>query len=600
MSARTSMRYGRALAAFMAVLLVFFIVANVLLIAEQRTERLEEARRHAQSQLDLVAMFVREALLKRNYETVEQFLNQWADEHVNIVELKATAPNQFLLVRYVRPRSTDNTFSLVYPVRYEDRHLMTLEIVRDFSPIEQSLATTQAQLITGSALFVLVLGLFLWATLRRMALAPLERIEAELSRHRDHLESLVQARTTALRATNEQLQREIAERRQAEEALVQAQKMRAVGHLTGGVAHDFNNLLTVISANLQMLEARLRDQPAHLKLVKAASKGVTRGAELTQKLLAFSRQQPLQPKEIDLNKLLADTTELLQRTLGEDIEIKTTATDGLWYAFGDAGQVQTALLNLAINARDAMAEGGVLTIETANARLDTDYAAHNVEVVPGDYVMVAVSDTGTGMSQEVLAHAFEPFFTTKETGEGSGLGLSMVYGFAKQSRGHVKIYSERGEGTTVKLYLPRTPAGAQPLLQQPAIRKMPMARGEAILVVEDEPEVREVAVTFLRELGYEVFETGDGQAALEILEKNPRVDVLFMDLVLPGEMSGPEVARQAQRSQPELKVLYTSGYTRNTIVHHGRLEEGMHLLGKPYNKEDLAQEIRELLNEHAG
>ena len=387
---------------------------------------------------------------------------------------------------------------------------------------------------------------------------------------------------------------DITARRQAEEALLQAQKMEAVGQLTGGAAHDFNNLLTIITGNLQMLEERLQEDPFLAKLVQAALKAASRGAELVHKLLVFSRRQALRPQPIDLNQLLGGMTELLHRTLGETIAITTRPGRDLWLALADAHQVETALLNLAVNARDAMPQGGRLTIETANTVLDENYAARETEVSPGDYVLLAVSDTGTGMPADLLKHAFEPFFTTKATGKGSGLGLSMVYGFVKQSSGHIKLYSEPDQGTTVKLYLPRAIAAAKQSVEPRSSPSVPLADGEAVLVVEDEPDVRELAVLFLTNLGYRTLAAGDGQAALALLEQQP-VELLFADLVLPGGLSGPELAREARCRYPDLKVLFTSGYAKGAIIGQERLDPAIMLLSKPYQKADLARAVRRAL-----
>lgn len=389
--------------------------------------------------------------------------------------------------------------------------------------------------------------------------------------------------------------RDITEQKRTEAALRQAQKMEAVGQLTGGLAHDFNNLLTIIMGNLQILKTHLKSEPKLYQLAQAAWQGALRGAELTKKMLAYSRKQTLQPKVIDLNQLVAGMTTILHRTLGEAIEIETMQGEGLWKTLVDPHQVETSLLNLALNARDAMPQGGKLTIETANVSLDGAYTASETNVIPGDYVMLAVSDTGTGMSPTVLERAFEPFYTTKDTGKGSGLGLSMVYGFAKQSNGHVKIYSEPGQGITVKLYLPKTQSDiTQASTKRSAERKLPKGR-ETILVVEDNEGVRELAVTLLTTLGYTVLEAPDGHTALALLEQGQPFDLLFTDVVLPGGMSGPELAREAQRRRPNLKVLYTSGYTQNAIVHHGRLDDSVALLTKPYQKEDLAYKVRQAL-----
>ena len=389
---------------------------------------------------------------------------------------------------------------------------------------------------------------------------------------------------------------DVTERKQAEAQLRQAQKMEAVGQLTGGIAHDFNNLLTVILGNLQLLERNVESDEKLYKRVRTASDAVLRGAELTKRLLAFSRRQALDSRSVALNDLVRGMDNLLRRTLGEAIEIKTIIDKDLWPAHVDPGQLENTLLNLAINARDAMPEGGKLTIETANVTLDEAYAAQHSYVSPGDYVMLAVTDTGVGMPEEVLDHVFEPFFTTKEVGLGSGLGLSMVYGFVKQSAGHVNIYSEEDHGTSVKIYLPKSDSEAGVSKDKVAGDDEVPTGDETVLVVEDDAGVRETAVLLLEELGYRVIETEDGPTALAALDEHPDVDLLFTDVVMPGGMSGAELARKVLDLRPDIKVLYVSGYTENAIAHGGVLDEGVELLGKPYLKKDMARKVRRVLD----
>lgn len=385
----------------------------------------------------------------------------------------------------------------------------------------------------------------------------------------------------------------------AEEALRQSQKMETVGQLTGGVAHDFNNLLQIVTGNLDILQRNLpADQPRLARAADAAMNGAQRAAVLTQRLLAFSRRQPLAPERIDPNRLIAGMSDLLHRSLGETVEVEIVQGARIWPVEVDANQLENALLNLAINARDAMPEGGKLTIETANTHLDSHYTARDVEVTPGQYVLISVSDTGTGMDANTLAHAFEPFFTTKEVGRGTGLGLSMVYGFIKQSGGHVRIYSEGGHGTTVKIYLPRFFGDAAEAPLHPLTELIPQgSRDEMILVCEDDENVRAYTVEVLRELGYRVIEAGDGPEALAAIDAAPgRIDLLFTDVVLPRGMTGAVLAAEAQRKRPTLKVLFTTGYARNAIVHHGRLDPGVQLLPKPFTYTDLAAKVRDMLD----
>ncbi len=378
-----------------------------------------------------------------------------------------------------------------------------------------------------------------------------------------------------------------------EAALVHAQKMESVGQLTGGVAHDFNNLLQVIAGNLQLLARDVAGQERAEQRVTNALAGVNRGAKLASQLLAFARRQPLAPKVVNIGRFVTGMEDMLRRSLGEAVEVETVVSGGLWNTFADPAQAENALLNLAINGRDAMNGVGKLTIELGNAHLDHSYVQQHPDVTAGQYVLLAVSDTGAGMSPEVVARAFEPFFTTKAEGKGTGLGLSMVYGFVKQSGGHLKIYSEPGQGTTVKLYLPRT-LDAADILE--AVDTTSFSGGtETILVAEDDDEVRNTVVELLSALGYRVLTARDAASALTVIESGAPIDLLFTDVVMPGPLRSPELARMARQRLPSLAVLFTSGYTENAIVHGGRLDPGVELLGKPYTHEALARKIRQLL-----
>ncbi len=389
---------------------------------------------------------------------------------------------------------------------------------------------------------------------------------------------------------------DVTERVAAEEQMRQSQKMQAIGKLTGGVAHDFNNLLAVIAGNLDLALERGGDERI-VKLLEPARRAAERGSTLTKSLLAFARQQPLSPQVSDLNSLARDMTELLRRTLPSNIGIEFVGGAGLWKTEVDPGQLQNALLNLVVNARDAMPDGGRLTIETQNARIDADYAAAH-DLTAGQYVLLAVSDTGIGMPAEVVARAFEPFYTTKGVGEGTGLGLSMVYGFARQSGGHVAIYSEVGSGTTVRVYLPRW-ISQEAATAPAAERATPLAHNETVLVVEDDTDMRFIAVTMLQSLGYTVLEAPTGAKALDVLDANPSVALLVTDVVLAGSMNGRRLAEEALTANPQLKVLFMSGYTEDAIVHHGRLEQGVHFIQKPFRKPDLAAKAREALDSPA-
>jgi signal transduction histidine kinase len=399
-----------------------------------------------------------------------------------------------------------------------------------------------------------------------------------------------------LLATNHALLEQISRREDVERQLRQSQKMEAIGQLTGGIAHDFNNMLGVVAGSLDLMLRRMRKGDfAVERFADSALKATHRAAALTHRLLAFARQQPLSPEAIDANKMIGAMSDLLRSTLGEQIRIETVTAAGLWTSQADLHQLESAVLNIAINARDAMPEGGKLTIETANAYLDEAYCREHGDVEPGQYVLVAVTDTGAGMKTEIAARAFDPFFTTKPVGAGTGLGLSQVYGFVKQSRGHIKIYSEVGAGTTVKIYLPRRIGEIAEVRKALALETPGGSAGERILVVEDDPSMRRMAVEAIRELGYTVFESDSAAGALVLLA-NQRITLLLTDIVMP-EVNGKKLADEATARQPDLKVLFMTGYTRNAVVHGGVLDAGVQVLGKPFTVQQLAAKLRTALEQ---
>jgi signal transduction histidine kinase/CheY-like chemotaxis protein len=481
------------------------------------------------------------------------------------------------------PAIVDNALSVTIPVYQAETLLGTIYLRTSIDPISRRLERygVLALLGTMAALIFVALGI----AQRRLA-------DANQRLRQQRLE---------LADANEKLRAQIAQRETVESALRQAQKMEAMGQLTGGIAHDFNNLLQVIIGNLELLERRkLVPGDDGRRMVQSAIRGAERASTLTSRLLAFARRQPLDPKPIDVNKLVIGMSELLRRTLGESFRIETVLAGGVWRVAADANQLENALLNLAVNARDAMGSHGKLTIETANAYLDEDYANAN-QIAAGQYVQISVSDTGSGMTRDVAQKAFEPFFTTKDAGKGSGLGLSQVYGFIRQSNGHAKIYSERGQGTTIKLYLPRLAAEAQ----GPEGAPEPPAPAEApskhtILVVEDEEDVRAHAVSLLSELGYSIVEAADAPEALRTLDVRRDVDLLFTDVGLPGGVNGRQLADEARRRRPELLVLFTTGYARNAIVHQGRLDPGVQLITKPFTFAALAAKVHAMFRPDDG
>jgi len=410
-------------------------------------------------------------------------------------------------------------------------------------------------------------------------------------------ERKVEERTAELSAANLLLREESASREAAEAQVRQMQKMEAVGQLTGGVAHDFNNMLAIIIGNLDLAKRRAGDRARLDHVLDQAMEGAKRAAALTQRLLAFARRQALMPQPLDANTLVSGMSDMLTRTLGETVRLQTILSGRVWKLFADAGQLENAIVNLAVNARDAMPDGGRLTIETANATLDDSYARSHSEVVPGDYVLIAVTDTGAGMPREVLDRAFDPFFTTKSIGKGTGLGLSQVFGFVQQSGGHVRLESEPGVGTTVKLYLPRH-AAPEAIAEPSTVPENVLPTGreaEIVLVVEDEDRVRMMSVETLRDLGYSVLQADSGAEALRILEKDVEITMLFTDVVMP-DMNGRKLADAVRAQRPDVKLLFTTGYTRDAIVHDGTLEAGVELLPKPFTIRQLATKVRAVLD----
>jgi len=413
----------------------------------------------------------------------------------------------------------------------------------------------------------------------------------------ERLEALVAERTQELEKANEDLKSQMTERERVEASLRQSQKMEAVGQLTGGLAHDFNNLLTGISGSLELTRARLSQGKADSvdRYITIAQEAVKRAAALTHRLLAFSRRQALEPKPTNVNRLVTGMEELIRRTVGPAIHVEVVGAGGLWSTLVDPNQLENALLNLCLNARDAMPQGGRLTIETANRWLD-ERGARDLDIAPGQYISLCVTDTGTGMEPDVAAHAFDPFFTTKPLGQGTGLGLSMIYGFARQSGGQIRIYSEVGKGTTMCLYLPRH--DDDPNFNDAA--NFPEASeslgdGEVVLVIDDEPSIRMLITDVLSDTGYSVLEASDGPAGLRVLQSAARIDLLITDVGLPGGMNGRQVADAARSLRPDLRVLFITGYAENALMGNGHLEKGMHVLAKPFEVERLAIKIRELV-----
>jgi signal transduction histidine kinase/CheY-like chemotaxis protein len=463
-------------------------------------------------------------------------------------------------------------------------------------PNAPTLATANPSLLGFSMYCFAVLVILALVAAMHQAFGDFAASEALRKQLNTLLELRVRERTLELEAANQRLRDEAASRAAAEAQIRQLQKMEAVGQLTGGIAHDFNNMLAIVVGSIDIARRHLRtDRDKAERFIANAMEGAQRGAQLTSRLLAFSRQQPLDPRPLDVNELVREMTDLLRRSIGENIRFETALGTQLWYTFVDASQLGSAVINLCVNSRDAMPDGGRISVETANARLDDAYAAAHVDARPGDYVAIAVTDTGCGMSPEVLARAFDPFYTTKSTGKGTGLGLSQVYGFVKQSEGHVKIETAAGKGTTVRMLLPRYDGALRPAAAAPGDTQSPQANHETVLVVEDEDRVLSMTVEALKNLGYSVVAASGPEQAIDLLESGAAPQLLFTDVVMPG-MNGPALADRIKHKRPDIKVLYTTGYTRGAALYDGILDRGAAFLPKPFTVDQLAAKIRSTLD----
>lgn len=532
------------------------------------------------------------AALPAQLQTIQQAVRDDASRSVQVATL-VDAINEKLaeLARTLALRKTGDVAGAMSLVR-TDRGKILMDRVR--VAVAEIRRDEAAQLQRRMAASERIDDWLRWASIATL-IAVLGLAAYGLSDARRRLRAIADAQTD-LTITNAALREEIATRQAAETQVRQMQKMEAVGQLTGGIAHDFNNMLAVILSAMNLIQRKLaRGETDIVKFVDAAADAASRAANLTARLLAFSRQQPLAPQVIDANRMVTGMSDLMRRTLGETIRIETVLAGGLWKTFVDPSQLENAILNLAVNGRDAMPDGGGLTVETANSHLDDSYAAAHAEVTAGQYVMVAVTDTGTGMPADVLAKAFEPFFTTKAVNKGTGLGLSQVFGFVKQSGGHVKIYSEAGEGTTVKIYLKRYFGDEAETVTSHAPLDPSQRPTETVLVVEDDPRVRAGSVDALRELGYMVIHAADGPEALDKLDRHPDVALLFTDIVMPV-MNGRKLAEEAVRRRPKIKVIFTTGFTKNAVVHNGVLDPGVNFLAKPFTIDQLAAKLREVLD----
>jgi PAS domain S-box-containing protein len=580
---------------------VFTIQAERLLaaVAAQAATAIDNAHLYEASQRELTARRAAEEQLQRFNETLEQLIEERTREVREVFAKLHESERQF---RHLVESVADYAIFLLDAEGVVTSWNTGAERIKGYTAAEiigQHFSTFYTEEDRGSGLPGLAL-----TTARRTGRFEMEgwRVRKEGKRfwasvtinavHDENGHLIGFAKVT----------RDLTERRAMEDQLRQMQKMEAIGQLTGGIAHDFNNMLQVIEGNIETLQRRIGHEDPHAqRLMTAALHGAERASTLTHRLLAYSRRQPLDPKPLDLNRLIIGMSDLLTRTLGERIKIESVLSGGLWHVLADSNQVENAVLNLAVNARDAMPDGGKLTIETANTHLDEAYAHANAEVTAGHYVMLAVSDTGIGMTADVIEKAFEPFFTTKKLGEGTGLGLSQVYGFVKQSGGHIKIYSEPEDGTTVRIYFPRAPLPASTGEPHPTPTQIPDLGGrETILLVEDDSDVRAYTTEILRELGYRVLEAHEGDTALGFLASEPEIKLLFTDIGLPGPFNGRQLSDEARKIRPDIKVLFTTGYAQNAIIHHGRLDPGVQLIVKPFSFVGLAAKIRQILDNGSG
>ena len=553
--------------------LCVLIVASLLLAVSAETRHAARERQAALVEAQVLADAVAGALAFNDQDAISQYASALRKDP-DVVAVAVYDDRGSLVARYG---------TQTVPSRLEDA-------VRA-QPVNGFAVDTPVMLrgLKRGTVYIRQAGEPLFNRLRRYAAAALLVIMATL------MLGVMALDARKVRASHQRLLKEMNDREIAEAALRQAQKMEAVGRLTGGIAHDFNNMLAVVIGNLDLLLRRFPDADAKLlRFVLSSQEAAKRAAGLTHRLLAFSRRQPLDPKPTDVARTVQDMSELIGRTLGETISIETMRGAGLWRALVDAGQLETALVNLAVNARDAMPDGGKLTLETANAYLDRGYSLGQEEVTPGQYVLVAVTDTGSGMAAEVLEKVFEPFFTTKPAGLGTGLGLSQVHGFVKQSGGHIAITSQVGHGTTIRLYLPRAIAEAEGVAPEPGRRAAGRRRELSVLVVDDESGVRDFAADALVELGYDVVSASDAAEALRVVTRGAPLDILLTDVVMPGR-SGRQLADDVLKVKPEVRVLYMTGYTQDAIVHDGVLDTGTHLISKPFTVHQLELELEALM-----
>lgn len=597
----SSLKYRHTVLPFIAILLVFLIVAVYVIVSTNKNLLLKQAEEHAKDELDLMGTSVREALIKHDYATVEQFMSQWAKEHEAVVEIKALAPNNFVLASYNREAQTIHPFHIQQDIKYKGRYLITLKMVKDLTPVYKSMRRLNQNLLLGSVFFTFFMGLAVWYTQRKTVFIPLEKeivrrrlAEESLQKAHDELERRINERTAELSKTVDKLNIQISERKGLEERLLHSQKMEAVGQLAGGVAHDFNNILTAIISYGSILRSKVESDTTLKSYVDAILTSAERAAHLTRDLLVFSRKQVLNPVLSELNLIVRKYESLISRTICEDIEFRIELTDEDLPVMADSARIEQVLMNLVTNACSVMSKGGKLIIRTGRVELDNDFKKTHGFGKPGMYALISVIDTGSGMDDKTRKRIFEPFFTTKDVGKGTGLGLAITYGIIKQHNGYIHVYSEVGQGTTFSIYLPLVRKGVKE--EETADEPAAVSGTETILLAEDEPSVRTSLRIVMEERGFTVIEAVNGDDAIEkFMENRDKIDFIVLDVVMPGK-SGKAVYDAIKMVRPDIKAIFTSGYISSGLSVKEIFEEGLTFISKPVQPDDLIRKIREMLD----
>jgi signal transduction histidine kinase len=591
----------RPLFHFLAIVLLFLVLVDLLFLRNQYSILVESERKNFDEGLQLMGTLMREALLKNDYATIENFVQSWGKTHTEVAEIRAVAKNGFTISEFRRDVPNGDRIRGSRKIDYSGDRYITISLETSTGAIKDRFRILILNVSALSLVLTIVMAALLWFTISRTAIRPMRGMLGKINRMNEELERRVEERTEALRKTNESLEDQIFERKQAEQdkerleaQLLQSQKMEAVGRLAGGVAHDFNNMLTVILGYAELARDQLQEDDPLTNYITMIEKAGEHSRDITRQLLAFSRKQISEPKIIDLNESLSEIEKTLARLIGEDVELISSPGDNLWKIKIDPSQIDQILVNLAINARDAMPGGGRLTIQTRNVNLDESFVKTHLDIRAGEYVLLEVSDTGSGIDSETLPHVFEPFFTTKETGKGTGLGLATVYGIVHQNNGMINVYSEPGQGTVFKIFLPR-------VFEEPdfkgEVTEVSSYKGRGtVLLVEDNDMVRQVTEQMLSRLGFSVIGTAKPFDALYLAEqKDTVIDLILTDVVMP-DMSGKELYEKISLIRPGAKVLFMSGYATEFISRSGMLDPGMHFIQKPFSEKDLGQKIKETIS----